>query len=46
MERGMTRRELKVTDAEKIIEILDKCRVLHLALTDGDEPYVVAMNYG
>lgn len=46
MKKGMTRRELEVTDQKEIIRILDKCKVLHLGLVDGDEPYVVAMNYG
>lgn len=44
--RGITRRELEITDQERIIEILDKCKVVRLAMVDGDEPYVVAMNYG
>lgn len=44
--RGITRRELEITDQERIIEILEKCKVLRLAMVDGDEPYVVAMNYG
>lgn len=43
---GMTRREREVTDINKILEILDKCKVLHLGLVDGDEAYVVPMNYG
>ncbi|MBQ2827733.1 MAG: pyridoxamine 5'-phosphate oxidase family protein [Clostridia bacterium] len=42
----MTRREREVTDINKIIEILDKAKVLHLGLVDGDEAYVVPMNYG
>ena len=42
----MTRRELEVKDRDEIIRILDKCKVLQLGLVDGDEPYVVAMNYG
>lgn len=46
MKKGMTRRELEVKDRDEIIRILDKCKVLHLGLVDGDEPYVVAMNYG
>ena len=46
MSNGMTRREREVTDLNEIIAILDKCKVLHLGLTDGDEPYVVPMNYG
>ena len=43
---GMTRRERQVTDINEIIKILDKSKVLHLGLVDGDEPYVVPMNYG
>ena len=43
---GMTRREREVTDINEIIRILDKSKVLHLGLVDGDEPYVVPMNYG
>jgi len=46
MKKGMTRRELQVTDIKEIQSILDECKVLHLGLVDGDEPYVVAMNYG
>ena len=46
MKRKITRRELEVTDQSQIIEILDKCKILHLAMVDGDEPYVIAMNYG
>ena len=44
--KGMTRRELEITDRGEILEILDKCKYLHLGLCDGDEPYVVPMNYG
>ena len=44
--RGMTRREREVTDLDEIKKILDKCKILHLGLVDGDEPYVVPMNYG
>lgn len=46
MRRGMTRREREITDGNEIIKILDKCRILHLGLVDGDEPYVVPLNYG
>ena len=44
--RGITRREREVTDLDEIIKILDKCKVLHMGLVDGDEPYVVPLNYG
>ncbi len=44
--KGMTRREREITDRETIRGILDRSLVVHLGLTDGDEPYVVPMNYG
>lgn len=43
---GMTRRERQVTDINEIIKILDKSKVVHLGMVDGDEPYIVPMNYG
>lgn len=46
MSNGMTRREREVTDINEIIKILDNSKVLHLGLVDGDEAYVVPMNYG
>ena len=46
MPNGMTRREREITDINEITAILDKSKVLHLGLVDGDEPYVVPMNYG
>lgn len=42
----MTKREREVTEISEIIEILDKCKVLHLGLVDKDQPYIVPMNYG
>ena len=46
MPNGMTRRERQVTDINEIVKILDTAKVLRLGLCDGDEPYVVPMNYG
>ena len=43
---GLTARERMVTDREKIKEILDRSKVVHLGMVDGDEPYIVPMNYG
>ena len=42
----MTRRELEVTDPAQILEILDKCKILHLGLVDDGMPYIVPMNFG
>lgn len=43
---GMTRREQQITDINEIKEILEKSKVVHVGMVDGDEPYVVPMNYG
>lgn len=42
----MTRREREVTDLNIVKGFLDKGKVVHLGLCDGDQPYVVPMNYG
>jgi nitroimidazol reductase NimA-like FMN-containing flavoprotein (pyridoxamine 5'-phosphate oxidase superfamily) len=44
--KGMTKRELQVTDLNEIQAILDTAKVLHLGLAVNNEPYVVPMNYG
>ena len=46
MKRGMTKREREVTEQEAILEILNQCKIVHLAMVDEGKPYVVAMNYG
>lgn len=46
MRNGMTRREREVTDMQEIRNILDTCMVVRVGMVDGDEPYVVPMNYG
>ena len=46
IKRGITKREREVTDPVEILEILDKSQVVHIAMVDGDEPYLVPMNYG
>ena len=46
MKRGITKREREVTELSEILEILDKAMVVHIGMVDGEEPYVVPMNYG
>lgn len=46
MKQGITRREREITDPVQILDILNKAKIVHLGLVDGDEPYVVPMNYG
>lgn len=43
---GITAREKLVTDMNEIVKILDNSKVVHVGMIDGDEPYVVPMNYG
>ena len=46
MKQCITRREREITDPAAILDILDRCHVVHVGMVDGDEPYVVPMNYG
>ena len=43
---GMTKRENQIFERSEIQDILDRSMIVHLGLVDGDEPYVVPMNYG
>ncbi len=42
----MRRREKQVTDLREIEGIIARTSILHLALADGGEPYVVPLNFG
>ena len=42
----MRRKDREITDETAIRSILDRAQVLHLAMIDGDRPYVVPMHYG
>lgn len=42
----MTRREREITDPDKINYILDTAKVVHVALDDDGQPYVIPMSYG
>ena len=42
----MRRKDREITEIEEIRAILERARVLHLGLRDGDYPYVVPMHYG
>jgi len=46
MKRGITRREREVTDLNEIMGILDRAKIVHVGMIDGEYPYVVPMNYG
>lgn len=42
----MRRKDREVTDPGKIREILNKCTHCHLGLYDGEEVYIIPLNYG
>ena len=42
----MRRKDREITEEEQIREILQGAKILHLALMDGDYPYVVPLHYG
>ena len=42
----MTRREREITDIDEIRGILDRAKIVHVGMVDGNRPYVVPMNYG
>ena len=42
----MRRTDRQVTDPNEIEAIIRKAKVCHLALADGDQPYLVTMNFG
>lgn len=42
----MRRREREVKDINRIMEIIEECRVCRLAFSDESAPYIVPLNYG
>ncbi len=42
----MRRKDREVIDRADILQIMDTCEVVSLALADGDWPYVVELNFG
>lgn len=42
----MRRKDREVVDIGEILQIVDKAKVLHLGLFDGDFPYIVPLHYG
>lgn len=42
----MRRKDREITDPAILREMLDRCKVCRLGLLDGDEVYIVPMNFG
>ena len=43
---SMRRKDREVTNIIEILQIVEKAKVLHLALFDADYPYIVPLHYG
>jgi uncharacterized protein len=46
VKREMKRVDRQVKDREEIDDIISRCPICRIGLVDGDEPYVVPMNFG
>ena len=42
----MRRSDREVTDIQEIRALIDECKVIRLAMIDGNKPYVVPLNFG
>lgn len=42
----MRRKDREVSSREDIAQIMDMCKTCHLAMIDGDRPYIVPLSYG
>ncbi|MBQ4374797.1 MAG: pyridoxamine 5'-phosphate oxidase family protein [Erysipelotrichales bacterium] len=42
----MRRKDREVKDIREILQIVEKAKILHLGLFDGEYPYVVPLHYG
>lgn len=42
----MRRKEKEITNINELIEIIDNCKVLRLAMCVNDVPYIVPLNFG
>ncbi len=42
----MRQAKREITDINDLLDLLEKCQVTRLALSDNGQPYIVPMNYG
>ena len=42
----MRRKDREVTDLNQIFDIVSRCSVAHVGMTEHGKPYVVALNFG
>ena len=42
----MRRKDRQIESVDAVREVIGRCQVLHLAMVDGDHPYVLPLSYG
>lgn len=42
----MRRKDREITDLQAIDSIIRRCSIIHIAMFDGEYPYIVPMNFG
>ena len=42
----MRRSDREITDLPEILSIINGCKVIHLAMIDDGEPYLLPLNFG
>lgn len=42
----MRRKDMEVSDFNEIMDMIQKCEVLHLGMVDDGKPYIVPLNFG
>ena len=42
----MRRNDREITDLNEILSIINSCKVIHLAMIDAGEPYLLPLNFG
>ena len=44
--KNMRRKDREIKEFDEIIDVLSRCKVLHLALISDGKPYAVPVNFG
>lgn len=42
----MRRNDREITEKDDIIKIISRCQIINIAMSDGDVPYIVTVNFG
>ena len=42
----MRRSDREITDADRITEIIEECKIMRIGFNDNGEVYIVPLNYG